>query len=81
MNDIRTKLDNVPAIQVFAIAAMGVGLLVSYFPPIQNGAAIWGVVGLFFGNLMRDLFPAKGDNDPLNKAPAPPSVSSDRGSL
>ena len=74
MTDIRTKLDNVPAIQSFAVAAIVVGLLVSYYPPVQNGAAIWALVGVFFGHLMTRLF---GD-DALPKTPQAQSVPSDK---
>ena len=43
-------------IQVFSALAVLVGLAVSYFPPSHNAEAIWGIVGLFLGNAMRDIF-------------------------
>lgn len=43
-------------IQVFSALAVIVGLAVSYLPPTQNAAAIWGLVGVFLGNAMRDIF-------------------------
>lgn len=44
------------AVQIFSIIVILVGLAVSYFPPAENGAAIWGLVGVFFGYAMHELF-------------------------
>jgi hypothetical protein len=44
------------AIQVFAVLAILVGLLVSYTAPVANSGAIWGMVQMFLGYAIRDLF-------------------------
>ena len=44
------------AVQIFSTIVILVGLGVSYFPPAENGAAIWGLVGVFFGYAMHELF-------------------------
>jgi hypothetical protein len=59
-------MDKKTAVQVFSVAAIIVGLLVSYFPPTANAAAIWGLVGSFFGYAVRDLF---GEDAPTVQAP------------
>lgn len=41
---------------IFAIVAILVGLGVSYFPPIKNAEEIWGLVSVFLGYGMRELF-------------------------
>ncbi len=43
-------------IALFGLLAVAVGLLVSYFPPAQNGAAIWNLVAVAVGYGIRDLF-------------------------
>lgn len=43
-------------VPVYIGLAMTVGLVVSYYPPVQNGPAIWGLVGAFLGHAARDLF-------------------------
>lgn len=60
----------ITAVQFFAILAIAVGLVVSYAPPSQNSAAIWGLVSTFFGYAMHKLFDSK-------DAPPPPEVSAD----
>ena len=44
------------AVQVFSVLAVLVGLVVSYFPPAQNGMALWALVSMFLGYAVRDLF-------------------------
>ena len=70
-------MKNISAVQIFAVMAILVGLLVSYYPPLQNGPAIWGLVGTFIGFCMKDLFAARsvGDFSPPNAtAPDKPAA-------
>lgn len=52
-------------VPLFALLAAAVGVLVSYYPPPTNAAAIWALVSGFLGYAMRDLF----------AAPVPPQSS------
>jgi hypothetical protein len=52
------------AAQVFTFFAILIGLGVSYYPPIQNANAIWGLVGTFIGFAMHDLFDTPKDATP-----------------
>lgn len=61
----------ISAVQIFAVMAILVGLLVSYVPPTENGPAIWGLVGTFIGFCMKDLFAAKSTVGTPPNAPAP----------
>jgi hypothetical protein len=58
---------------IAALVAVAVGLLVSYFPPIQNSVAIWSVVSTFLGYGIRDLFAEapKADQTPPATGPTP----------
>ena len=69
---------------VAMLAAIIVGLLVSYFPPAQNAVSIWSLVSMAAGYGIRDLFvgdavaapgPAP-DPTPAPAAPVPPVPAS-----
>ena len=67
-----------------SLLAVIAGGLVSYFPPSQNGVAIWSLVSMFVGYGIRDLFvvsePVKTDStvtpvtQPVVNVPAIPAV-------
>ncbi len=59
-------MDKKEAVQVFSVLAVLVGMIVSYLPPTTNAAAIFGIVTMFLGYAIRDLF---GDD---KKVPLPP---------
>lgn len=52
--------------QFFAFVAVIVGLVVSYWPPDENAAAIWLIVGSFITRAIAEIF-----KDP---PPPPPPV-------
>lgn len=62
------------AIYFLAFAAMAVGILISYYPPKDNGVVIWSMVSAFMGHVARDLFgagnlsgnPTSSDEAPVN---------------
>jgi hypothetical protein len=53
-----------------SLLAIIAGGLVSYFPPTQNGVAIWSLVSMFVGYGIRDLF----IKDEIAAPPAPPAA-------
>lgn len=55
--------------QVFASVAVLVGLVVSYYPPAENGAGIWMLVGAFVNHAMAQLF-----KDPPDGPPSTPTA-------
>ncbi len=57
----------ISSVEVFTVAAIAVGLFVSYYPPIDNSKEIWGLVGVFIGSAITKLF-----KDPPNDPPSPP---------
>lgn len=59
---------NINSAQVFASVAVLVGLAVSYYPPAENGAAIWMLVGAFVNHAMAQLFKDPPDDPPPSSA-------------
>ena len=56
---------------VASVLAIIAGGLVSYFPPAQNGVAIWSLVSMAVGYGIRDLFGA-------TDAPAVPAIETQK---
>ena len=56
---------------VASVLAILAGGLVSYFPPAQNGVAIWSLVSMAVGYGIRDLFGVQPDAPAASAPPAP----------
>ncbi len=59
------------AVQLFAILAVLVGLLVSYHPPPVNATEIWALVSFFLGVAIRELFGITPTPPAVTPSPAP----------
>ena len=55
-------MPNITSVQIFALLAVAGILLVSYYPPAQNAAAIFTLAGSFLGHLITRLFDAPSDS-------------------
>ena len=51
-----TLLARIRAVHVFAVIVIAIGIVISYLPPKLNGPEIWGLVTMFVGYAIRDLF-------------------------
>lgn len=57
-------LQRIRAVHVFSLVAIGVGALVSYYPPNHNAEAIWALASGFLGYAIRDLFDHRAEGQP-----------------
>ena len=65
---------NIKLITFFALIAIGVGVVISYFPPKEHGEAIWLIVTAFLSHLGSYLIRDKPKDSEAPPPPAPPTA-------